>query len=159
MDTRGLFDDNRAYVAVNGSQSEFFPLLSGVLQGSPLSPILYALFIDDIVSELNSMKALPGASRLGGRLFRCLLYANDIVIFSNDSGDLDRMLYVAEQFSLLHRFRFGIKSMLFCNRMTSGFQLYGETLPEMNEFIYLGIPFTANGIAFQVHAQRMSSRL
>ena len=55
------------------------------------------------------MKALPGASRLGGRLFRCLLYANDIVIFSNDSSDLDRMLDVAEQFSLLHRFRFGIK--------------------------------------------------
>ena len=89
---RELFDDNRAYVAVNGSQSEFFPLFRRVLQGSPLSPILYALFIDDIVSELNSMKAFPGPTRLDGRLFRCLLYTDDIA-----------------KFSLLHRLRFGIK--------------------------------------------------
>ena len=70
------------------------------------------------------------------------------------------MLYVAGQFSLLHRFRFGIKKWaILQSNDISCFQIYGETLPEMNEFIYLGIPFTANGIAFQVQAQRISSRL
>jgi hypothetical protein len=43
---KSLFDENRADVAVDGNQSDFFPLLSGVLQGIYLSPILYTLFID-----------------------------------------------------------------------------------------------------------------
>jgi hypothetical protein len=46
---KGLLDDNRAHIAINGSQSPSFPLISGVLQGSPLSPVLYSLFINDIV--------------------------------------------------------------------------------------------------------------
>jgi hypothetical protein len=94
---KALFNKNRADVAVNGNQSEPFPLHSGVVQGSPLSPVLYALFVDDMVDKLNGMKDFPGATRLAGRLFRCLLYADD------------KMLSVVEEFSLHHRFRFGIK--------------------------------------------------
>jgi hypothetical protein len=63
-----------------GHNPQAFPLLSGVLQGSPLSSVLYTLFINDLVRDLNQLKAPPGATRLAGRLFRCLLYADDTVL-------------------------------------------------------------------------------
>jgi hypothetical protein len=33
-----------------------------------------------------------------------------------------------------------------------------DSLPVISEFVYLGIPVTTNGIAFQVHVLRMTSR-
>ena len=50
---RGLFDHNRAYVAIAGRESDRFNLEAGVLQGSLLSPLLYSVFIDDLVLALN----------------------------------------------------------------------------------------------------------
>jgi hypothetical protein len=61
--------------------------------------------------KLNEMKDTIEAIRLGGRHFRCLLYADDIdLFFSNNALDLRKVLLVVEEISL-HRFRFGIRKM------------------------------------------------
>ena len=113
-----------------------------------------------MVDKLNGMKDFPVATRLAGRLFGCLLYADDIVVFSNNARDLAKMLSVVEEFSLHHRFCFGIKKCaVLQSAETENFMLYNEPFAVVHEFVYLGIPFTSNGIAFQVHAQRMATRL
>ena len=50
---------------------------NGVRQGCVLSPILYALFINGLIDELN--EANLGVEISPGVLLDCLLYADDIV--------------------------------------------------------------------------------
>ena len=59
--------NRKQYVFVHGFSSEEFIATSGVPQGSVLGPLLFNLFINDLVAELN----VP-----------CLLYADDIKIFT-----------------------------------------------------------------------------
>lgn len=149
---QALFDGNECKVVVDGQCSERFPLLSGLLQGSPLSPLLYSVFVDDLVDDLNSLVGTERLS-LGGRRFRCLLYADDIVLLSSSWSDLKKLLLICEDHSVRNRYRFGVRkceSVLSCNREQSQeLCLYGEALQNSESFCYLGVPFTRDGIDFQ----------
>ena len=111
-------------------------------QGSPLSPILYSLFINDLCEVLNALKDTPGATRLYGRLFRCLLYADDIVLFSNFAHDMGNMLFTVEQHSFRNRYRFGIaKCETISSRENFQFLLYNQPLKAVtNSLIGISIP-------------------
>ena len=41
-------------VVVNGSKSEWAPILSGVPQGTILDPLLFSLYINDIIDDIDS---------------------------------------------------------------------------------------------------------
>lgn len=160
---QALFDGNAATVAVNGHMSEEFALESGVLQGSPLSPVLYSLFIDDLVEWINERGPGRGPVTLGGRYFRCLLYADDIVLLSTCWKELQWMLETCERHSIKNRYRFGVSK---CEAVLSeepaprmgGLTIYGQELPRSSSFTYLGMPITAKGIAWKDHLIRMGVR-
>lgn len=64
-------------VDVNQSQSGWFDVCSGVKQECTLSPLLFALCIDDLVENLN--QAEYGIS-FGDCMLSDLLYADDTVL-------------------------------------------------------------------------------
>jgi hypothetical protein len=43
-----MYNDIKSCVQYNGSQSEFFPCLTGVRQGENLSPFLFSIFLNDL---------------------------------------------------------------------------------------------------------------
>lgn len=154
---KALFDQNSSCIAINGQKSEPFPLLSGLLQGSPISPVLYSLFIDDMVDDLNGFIGVDSL-KLGDRHFCCLLYADDIVLFSSSYSDLQSLLEICEIHSLRNRYRFSVRK---CEAVFSSVPadrprptVYGEQLPLSDSFVYLGIPISANGIKFKDLCQR-----
>ena len=57
----GMFDHNRSRVVVEGSKGKWFKNKVGLMQGSSLSPLLYALFIDDLPKMLlrNGFPSVP----------------------------------------------------------------------------------------------------
>ena len=95
-----LYADSNASVGAQGIKSRPLPLLSGVRQGCPLSPILFNVFMDFMMRQVNHYCATRGvagfrvAYRLGGSLIRApdneeselsallLMYADDLVLLN-----------------------------------------------------------------------------
>ena len=156
---QALFDNNTSAVAVEGSQSAGFQLESGLLQGSPISPVLYSVFIDDLVDDLNS---LVGEDRMlvGGRRLRCLLYADDIVLLSTSESDLHQLLQICEEHSFRNRYRFGVRKceVVTSRNLSAEATIYGETLQVSEVFTYLGVPIRADGIDWHLHFTRIGAK-
>lgn len=154
---QALFDRNRARVAVNGQESEEFPISSGVLQGSLLSPLLYSVFIDDLADALNASGVKCGVT-IGGRPYRLLLYADDIVLLANSKAGLRKMLTVCEKHSADKRYRFNVAKCEVVASAPGSFEIYSQPLPRSDSFVYLGCPFAKDGIDWEGHFKRMGAK-
>ena len=107
-----LYADSNASVGAQGIKSRPFPLLSGVRQGCPLSPILFNVFMDFMMRQVNHECATRGvagfrvAYRLGGSLIRApdneeselsallLMYADDLVLLTTSELHLESALEI-----------------------------------------------------------------
>ena len=69
------FTKLNAVVRWNGVLSLQFPLLCGVRQGGVLSPVLFNIYIDDLIKSLQS-RAL--GCYIGTEFYGCIVYADDI---------------------------------------------------------------------------------
>ena len=85
-------------VNVNGSLTEWFDIESGVKQGCVLSPILFSMFINDLIVELRSSGC--GIDIDGVIKIASLLYADDVVVLANSEKVLQQLLSIVNQWCL-----------------------------------------------------------
>jgi hypothetical protein len=99
------FEGTTARVWMNGDASAPFDMERGVAQGDPLSPILFALFIDDLLRELDESSAAAGletgrAHRPGARTkIVCLAYADDLVLLAETPASLQAALDIVARWA------------------------------------------------------------
>lgn len=100
--------------AINDNHHIYNPFNTtlGVVQGSVISPILYGIFINDLIIKLDD-------SNLGSHIFNhhipCLLSCDDIILTSNCMENIHQLLSICEQHSLQWNYKFNIKK---CNLIT-----------------------------------------
>ena len=102
---RMLREENcKSRILLDTVESSEYTVGHGLREGSVLSPILYAVFVDGIVDRLE--KAGCVGSRVGSETVRCLLYADDIYHIADSAADLrgrpttaPRMPYTGDTFS------------------------------------------------------------
>jgi hypothetical protein len=84
---RMLREENcKSRILLDTVESSEYTVGHGLREGSVLSPILYAVFVDGIVDRLE--KAGCVGSRVGSETVRCLLYADDIYHIADSAADL-----------------------------------------------------------------------
>ena len=148
-----MFDKVSVSVLIANHNSAAFSPVTGVLQGSVLSPHLYSLYINSLPGILRSaatgatVVSPPGAS--DSIAINSLLFADDVAIFGSKT-DVQRMLDLASEHSVALGYRWKPSKCAVLNApaASSGSQLtlYDEPLPIVEEFVYLGMPFRRKGL-------------
>ena len=77
---KSLYMQGTAKVKYNGKYSYQFPLSQGVRQGSVLSPHLYNIYTEDLLSAISEQTA--DGTNLFGYYTGILMYADDIILMS-----------------------------------------------------------------------------
>lgn len=85
------FGKNYTYVKWSGTRSEKIPLISGVKQGSTISPLLFSIFVDVL---LDKLAASGYGCYINYNCFNSFIYADDIILISISVTDLQLLLNV-----------------------------------------------------------------
>ena len=89
-----MYSNPKSRIILNDFETDYFDCPIGVKQGDCLSPTLFAIFINDLASEI---KALDIGVNIGDELvLNILLYADDIVLLAESEADLQLLLFVVE---------------------------------------------------------------
>lgn len=141
-----MFEGVSSRVFVNGEASTPFPRTQGVLQGSPLSPYLFNLFIDDLVDRLNrSSIALP----------ICYFYADDGALVVPASTHLQGLLDEIDDWCRRHRMTLNVaKCGVLSSQPGPMLSIAGQFLPRVESYDYLGFRMTTTGIDFDATLRR-----
>ena len=89
MALQSLYRDVKCCVRVNGNNTPWFDVTSGVKQGCVLSPTMFSVFINDLATRIN--EAGLGVS-VDDTIISILLYADDIALIAPDPKSLQSML-------------------------------------------------------------------
>ena len=101
---RSLYALYEVGVRVGGEVEDWYEEFVGLREGCVLSPLLFAIYINDIVGEME--KGWGAGVRVGRARLRCLLFADDIVIVDESAEGLQKSLDVAFAYSLKWRFKY-----------------------------------------------------
>ena len=144
---RAMFDENQSRVVLDGACSRWFNNHVGLLQGSSLSPLLYAIFIDELAIQLQLK--MPTV-RLGDMDINSTLYADDIALIAASIETCQSMLDLCHVFARENHFEFGAQKCEILTarlpRQEAPLKLGVDELAFCSRFKYLGISFGAQGI-------------
>lgn len=133
--------------AVRGDGGAFgddIRITRGVRQGCPLSPILFDIFINDVLECVRDLGIrVPSL----GRRIPGLLFADDIVLLAESAVELQGQLDLVARWAKVNGMTFGTNK---CGVMAVNgdmpplgveFILDGDELPRVSTYKYLGVPF------------------
>ncbi|CAO3703465.1 unnamed protein product [Rhizopus stolonifer] len=156
-----LFDDVSVSVLVSNHSSAPFSPVTGVLQGSVLSPHLYSVYINTLPSLLRQVVApathlVPSSGRSDAGMVpvNSLLFADDVAVIGS-AKSVKEMLKLCEDHSLSLGYRWNPLKCAVLNHPTSSpsssgstqLNLYSTPLPLVDKFVYLGMPFVKTGLS------------
>ena len=86
---KSIYRHTVASINLNGELSKEFETFFGVRQGDSMSPTLFAIFINDLATELKLSNL---GVRIGDQPVPILMYADDIILLADDQETLQSML-------------------------------------------------------------------
>lgn len=143
------YRDTFAAVRVNGDLSDWFQTIVGVLQGCVLSPLLFNIFLEIIIT--TSLEEEESGVQIGGVWINNLRFADDVSVLSETHEQLqvmvNRVVEESENFGM--RVNIEKTEIQHMGREHKQFtiQVKNQSLKQTDSFVYLGGNFnTTEGI-------------
>jgi len=142
------------------SLSEFFPIKRGVRQGGILSPILFSIYMDDL---LNRLKDSGLGCFISGECCNSLMYADDLILVAISLCDMQKMvnmcLGVLEDVEMMINGSktVGIRIGGRFDEKTENIVIGRDKIEWKGEIKYLGVSIIA-GKNFKVNPQRLKQK-
>lgn len=132
----------------NNTLSETYRLTSGVRQGGLTSPVLFNLYINELIEELSSTRV---GCQVGGVRVNNLSYADDMVLLSPSVNGIRQLINICEKYATRHHLTYNVKKtevMIFKHKkgpdVILPISLCGTVLKIVTKFKYLGHIVTEN---------------
>ena len=145
-----FLSNRKQSVVVDGSQSSWRDVSSGVPQGSVIGPTLFLIFINDIQDNIKSSL----------RLFAddCVIYRE--IVTDDDHHILQQDLLQLSSWSATWQMKFNVKkcAVLSITRKRSpriyAYHLDNDVIPRAKEYKYLGLTVTTD-LRWNLHCQNI----
>ena len=139
------YENLSSAVLWQSSLSRSFSIMQGVRQGAILSPLLYSVFVDDLLMTLQ--KSGYGVDSI---FCGAPMYADDLALICDSPTDLQAMLNIVSSYASFWRYKINAdKSCIMVfrespqsrlkNRLSRAWYINNSIIPECDEHHHLGI--------------------
>ena len=134
------YSELRCRVRWGDTLSSWFDVKAGVRQGGVLSPVLYCIYVDELVEIL---KATGIGCHLKNLFLSILLYADDMALLAPSQKGLQKLLHTTEQYCQQWDIMLNdkkTKNMFFGKKVSlSPLKLDGKDIEWVDSWVYLGV--------------------
>lgn len=148
---RNWYVDVSSCVRMDGGEGEWFPVTTGLRQGCVMSPSLFNVYMDAMMRKVTD-DGVDGGVRVGRERVMDLDFADDVALLADTwlvlVGLVVRMEEVTQRFGINISVK---KSEVMCigrgaeNLNVEDLEFRGQTMKQVEEFIYLGSTITSDG--------------
>ena len=143
-----IYMNQSCFIRWNSVESDTFSVKNGVRQGAILSPSLFCVYLDSLLSQLRDAGI---GCHIGGQFLGAFGYADDVTLLAPTRKGLQSMLQICEDFSTKHAMLFSTdpsptksktKCMFFSRHKSAdqilNLKLNGDILPWVKTAKHLG---------------------
>ena len=142
---RNLYAGQEATVRIGHGKTDWFKIGKGVCQGCILSPCLFNLYVDYIMRNAEMHEAQAGV-KIAWRNINNLRYADDTTLVAESEAELKSVLMKVKEESEKVGLKLNIqKTKIVASGPITSWQINGETMEIVTDFIFLGSKITADG--------------
>ena len=142
---RNLYAGQEATIRTGHETTDCFPIWRGVRQVCILSPCLFNVYPDYIMTNARLDEAQAGI-KIAGRNINNLRYADDTTLMAESEEELKNLLMKVKEESEKVGLKLNIqKTKIMASSPITSWQIDGETAETVAEFIFLGSKITAGG--------------
>ena len=142
---RNQYASQEATVRTSHGTMDWFKLRKGVHQGSILSPCLFNLYAE-YITQNDKLDETQAGFKIAGRNINNLRYADDTTLMAESEEELKRLLMKVKDESEKAGLKLNIqKTKSMASIPITSWQIEGETVETVTDFIFLGSKITAYG--------------
>ena len=149
---KSIYRKITASIKLNSDISSCFDICLGLKQGEPLSPLLFVIFINDVRQQLqNGPEGTIEGIDLERLCFFVLLFADDMVLFSNSPDELQILLNRLYSYSTYWGLNVNTSKTKICifekqrQNIDRIWKYNNEDLEIVDAFCYLGVKLYYTG--------------
>ena len=129
------------WLSVNQSERKAISTHKGVFQGGGISAFIFAVYIDPLATELNSLSPPHHP--------QALLYADDVQLKPKSIQEALRSLKICQSWAADFDMTWSIPKCAVVGECPTNLYLNGEMIPNSTEYKYLGAIHRARGVDWQ----------
>ena len=141
---RNLYAGWEAAISTGHGTTDWFQIGKGIRQGCILSPCLFNLYAEYIMRNAGLQEAQAGI-KFAGRNINNLRYADDTTLMTECKEELKSLLMKVKESEKVG-LKLNIQKMkIVASGSITPWQIVGETMETVIDFIFLGSKITADG--------------